>query len=149
MKTADAPNFDLIREVANHAALQSVQCAGFHVMRLVNLASIEPPLDADVKTATKHEYDPALRLLRVTVSMDVAGWSARRDAARRRKVIEAGASFELNYSVGNDVVLSEDALAQFAQVNGLYNAWPFLREAIYAGTARVGLPPLNLPLYRP
>jgi len=149
MKIAEAPNFDLIREVANHAALQSVQCAGFHVRRLVSLSAIEPPLDADLKTATSHEYDAALRVLKVNVSMEVTGWSARRDVTRRKKVIEAGASFDLVYSVGNDVVLSDDALGQFARVNGVYNAWPFLREAVYAGTARVGLPPLNLPLYRP
>jgi hypothetical protein len=45
-------------------------------------------------------------------------------------------------------VPAEGDLAQFAQINAVYNAWPYLRELMQAMTVRMGVPPLTLPLYK-
>ncbi len=39
-------------------------------------------------------------------------------------------------------------LEQFAKVNGIYNAWPYLREIVQSTTTRMGIAPLMLPLFR-
>lgn len=36
----------------------------------------------------------------------------------------------------------------FARVNGIYNAWPYLREYVQTSLVRLGLPPFELPLLR-
>lgn len=44
---------------------------------------------------------------------------------------------------------SEDALDQFAEVNGVYNAWPFLRELVATSALRLGISDVLLPLWQP
>lgn len=39
-------------------------------------------------------------------------------------------------------------LDEFARTNGLYNAWPFLRELVQSTTMRMGIAPLMLPMFR-
>jgi len=44
---------------------------------------------------------------------------------------------------------SADQLDQFAHLNGPYTSWPYLREFISSAAARLRLPRLMLPLWRP
>jgi hypothetical protein len=37
----------------------------------------------------------------------------------------------------------------FGLVNGVYNAWPYLREYVRSSLGRLGLPPFDLPLLHP
>lgn len=39
-------------------------------------------------------------------------------------------------------------LAEFAKLNGMYNAWPYLREIVQSMTLRMGISPLVLPMFR-
>lgn len=36
----------------------------------------------------------------------------------------------------------------FGDLNGVYNAWPYLRELVQATSTRMGLPPVTLPVHR-
>lgn len=36
----------------------------------------------------------------------------------------------------------------FANVNGLYNIWPYYRELVQSFSSRMGMPPVILPVYR-
>lgn len=45
--------------------------------------------------------------------------------------------------------ISEDAISEFAEANGLYHAWPFLRELVSSATARLGLSGVLLPIWTP
>lgn len=42
----------------------------------------------------------------------------------------------------------DDLLSAFAKVNGVYNAWPYLREVVQNTCARMNLPPMVLPVFR-
>ena len=42
----------------------------------------------------------------------------------------------------------EEFITAFAEVNGPYNAWPYIREIFQTTVSRMGLPALILPLYR-
>ncbi len=41
-----------------------------------------------------------------------------------------------------------ELLQAFAKVNGVYNAWPYLRENLQTTCARMSVPPPLLPIFR-
>lgn len=53
----------------------------------------------------------------------------------------------LVYEVTGDPPTERD-IEQFAKVNGVYHSWPFLRQLLFDLTAKMGLPPLTLPVFQ-
>ena len=63
-------------------------------------------------------------------------------------VAEATIQYLLHYHLsGSDPVADAD-LGEFAQANGIYHSWPFLRELVFGLTAKMGYPPFTLPVFR-
>lgn len=56
--------------------------------------------------------------------------------------------FELSYSIPNKETFSSDELKAFAQVNAVFNVWPYWRELVQASLARMSMPTLTVPVYR-
>jgi preprotein translocase subunit SecB len=44
--------------------------------------------------------------------------------------------------------IEENHLQQFAHANGTYHSWPFLRQLLFDLTAKMGLPPFTLPVFK-
>lgn len=63
-------------------------------------------------------------------------------------VVSIKARFELKYSIPGDLVPTQEELGAFAEVNGVFNAWPYWREFIQSTISRMNLPPVILPLFR-
>ena len=42
----------------------------------------------------------------------------------------------------------DEAFKAFAEMNGVYNAWPYWREFVQNATVRMGLPALTIPVFR-
>jgi hypothetical protein len=61
---------------------------------------------------------------------------------------EIDVTLALSYSLPNAVDFTDDVLEEFAKVNGVFNAWPYLREYVQATSTRMSLPPLVLPVFR-
>ena len=57
-------------------------------------------------------------------------------------------TFVLEYAIPDAGDFGDDVLAEFAQVNGTFNAWPYWREDIQTTSARMNLPPVLLPVFR-
>ena len=55
---------------------------------------------------------------------------------------------ELHYRIPRIRDFSAQDLSKFANINGVYNAWPYWRELIQNLSLRMGLPPLVLPVFR-
>jgi preprotein translocase subunit SecB len=67
-------------------------------------------------------------------------------------VVNVDASFLLVYELIDLEGLTDEHFRQFANVNGLFNAWPYWREYVQSATIRMGLPALTIPvfcLYKP
>lgn len=62
--------------------------------------------------------------------------------------LQVDANFELVYSVPADANPTPTELQAFADTNALLNCWPYWRELVHGMAARMGLPPLLLPLFR-
>ena len=96
------------------------------------------------KTAVlKDPTDDGLLLIDVTLEMKVCS----NDEAEVLQAEIRGA-FELTYSVPTDENFSGDELRGFAQVNAVFNAWPYWRELVQASLARMSLPTLTVPVFR-
>jgi hypothetical protein len=56
------------------------------------------------------------------------------------------------YAANDNSVWTEnddDILQQFAEVNGIYNTWSYIRELVASSLTRLGLPGVLLPVWRP
>jgi preprotein translocase subunit SecB len=62
--------------------------------------------------------------------------------------VALGATFELSYGLDAPVAASGGDLRAFAELNGVFNAWPYWREYVQSMTTRMGLPPLVVPVFR-
>lgn len=64
------------------------------------------------------------------------------------RAVSVKIQYELEYSLPDDFKATGAELNAFAKVNGVFNAWPYFREAVQSATLRMGLPPVILPVYR-
>lgn len=62
--------------------------------------------------------------------------------------VQVKVSFEVSYRLPDGFSATRQELEEFARVNAVFNVWPYFREFIQSTTARMGLPPIVLPLYR-
>ena len=58
------------------------------------------------------------------------------------------ATFEIIYKAKELKSLTKKNFDAFGQTNGVYNAWPYWREFVQNTIARMGLPPLTIPVFR-
>jgi preprotein translocase subunit SecB len=63
-------------------------------------------------------------------------------------VITIAASFLLVYRLQDFNGLTDESYRSFAEVNAVFNAWPYWREFVQNITVRMGLPPLTMPVFR-
>ena len=61
---------------------------------------------------------------------------------------EIRGTFELAYELPHDETFSSEELQAFGQVNAVFNAWPYWRELVQTSLARMGMPPLTVPVFR-
>lgn len=62
-------------------------------------------------------------------------------------VIEA--EFALEYEIASETEFADEEIDAFAEMNGTFNAWPYWRELVQSTSARLGVAPLVVPVYRP
>ncbi len=70
------------------------------------------------------------------------------ESKTQKPVILIDASFLLAYKIENFEGLTQKGFEQFANLNGIYNAWPYWREFIQNAVTRMGLPSLSIPVFR-
>ena len=103
-------------------------------------------LEVDVarKATAKREADA--QVLRAIIEYRFA---ARDEAATgSRDVVRVLAKFEAVYSCNELADVSDDVYHAFAEMNGVFNTWPYFREFLQASLARMNLPVFTLPVFR-
>lgn len=132
----------------------SVQLAGVKLCELtaagnlpengVRNASVEIAYSARVKDRSSDRF---VATATITVRMTRQG-GGKKAARRGRTTLSLQAAFDLLYELPKAKEFSAAALSHFANVNGVYNAWPYWRELVQNTSVRMGLPPLVLPVFR-
>ncbi len=92
---------------------------------------------------TKAAYDEESEELLVTAHCGVVGQTSDDESA-----VSIEATFELVYELPRSDEMTQSHFEAFAEINGLFNLWPFWRELVQNITMRMGLPPLTLPVRR-
>jgi preprotein translocase subunit SecB len=72
----------------------------------------------------------------------------QKNAAPQDYFLRIEARFVVTYQVRSDEGLNQSNYDAFAERNGIYNVWPYWREFVQSMTARMGLPPLTIPVFR-
>lgn len=65
-----------------------------------------------------------------------------------KSVVLIESTFLLHYRLPDISKFTDNHIHAFAAINGTYSAWPFWREFIYTTLARMGLPPVTMPVLR-
>jgi hypothetical protein len=146
LKTFDAARVGAAAQVGRVVQLENI--------RLLELASklgnYVPNRAAsfDIDVEPTHTLADDLSILTVDCTFDLAV----RDAALPDAVfVTAKVAFEMVYRL---VVapppeeLRENFFSAFAEINSVFNAWPYLREIVQTTTTRMNIPPVLVPIFR-
>jgi hypothetical protein len=71
------------------------------------------------------------------------------DEAPESQIATLNATYQLHYDLKDAANYPKDALQYFAELNGVYNAWPYWRELVQTVSGRVGLGSFIMPVFRP
>lgn len=85
--------------------------------------------------------------LHVTLLFEFLAPAPFEDEQDKQVMIRARVAIEYAAQPDRGQVQEEDT-ETFGRVNGIYNAWPYLREYVQSSLLRLGLPPFELPLLR-
>ncbi|MBN1804599.1 MAG: hypothetical protein JW837_05070 [Sedimentisphaerales bacterium] len=99
----------------------------------------------DINYSTEVHVDEKNGYVIVTAKFNFKAFS---ESKTQKPVILMGASFLLAYKIDNFEGLTQQGFEQFANLNGIYNAWPYWREFVQNMIARMGLPTLTIPVFR-
>lgn len=70
------------------------------------------------------------------------------EQTQEEPLVSIETSFEIRYRLPEGFHVDPQTLTTFAETNGVYNAWPYWREFVQSMFARMGLPPVVLPVLR-
>jgi preprotein translocase subunit SecB len=142
-KRTDSPEqVAAVKGVARNAWLKSVSLAEMS-------ADLEVP--AEQVATGDHEYQAETKttaqLVETVAEVFVSLTLFTRVKGSEKPWGRFAARYRLIYQFEGAPPATED-VDRFARMNGVYNAWPYLRELIQSTTLRMGLSPLTLPLYK-
>jgi hypothetical protein len=103
-------------------------------------------LNVDVQRRARATMDRAGGVLRVQA--DLTFVAREPGAAQEPNPIEVRATYELMYAISEQSDLTQEHFDAFAEMNGVFNAWPYFREFLNSSLVRMGLPPFTLPVLR-
>lgn len=147
------PPFDpkALADVANRVELDGV--------RLSELEAKTParPMLSEAALFLGFSYNSALRRCDDRPGFDVIftfqcglDEKTEKEGAKGTRLLDLRAVFTLEYRLP-EVPPSDwtERLETFARVNGVVNAWPYVRSELQNVCTKMGLPPIALPVYRP
>jgi hypothetical protein len=148
-KRAEGLDLGLVAAVARLVEIAEVRLAYLDVKgpeSVDQAGGIPGPLslEQDFRADAKAEE----QALRVLTHFDLALRAPEGPGKKARELVRLKAGFALRYHLPAKHDLSPEHLEAFAQVNGAYNAWPYWRELVQSTLARMGLPPVTIPVFK-
>jgi len=100
----------------------------------------------EIKRTVSSSMDRATNRIFVMANFTLVTFEMGNTEKEPCAVIEA--SFLLIYQADSLEGISDAAVNQFGDINGIYNAWPYWREFVQNTIVRMGLPSLTIPVFR-
>lgn len=155
--TAESSPFELAAQVAEHVQIVDVQVLESR-SRQNSFAMIQDlPSALNSIKSVAHRIEKASSLLFVEASFELRLFQQnkkRPTAPGEAKPSDSAAMVEIDctlllvYRVSTPETVQEPQLKAFAEVNGIYNAYPYWREFAQSMAARMGVPGLVVPVFR-
>jgi len=115
---------------------------------VVSFAPLTPRIGS--KSSFVFEENEQRILVRISVKFSLIGPSKK---SSRSPLLVVSCDFHLSYLFRVEGAptgeIRDELFAAFADINGTYNAWPYVRELVQNTVVRMGLPPFVLPVYKP
>jgi len=154
--TEEKPKIDVrqLADVANRVELTAINllqlsCKGPDGVELADGTLV---MDYEYKTAARRRDTRPGFDVRFDLKVEIKTITRAKGegAVGASSVVACDLSYALEYRLPE--VAPQDwneRIGLFAQVNGVVNAWPYARQEFASLLAKMGLPPLLLPVYRP
>lgn len=139
----------LIAEVANAVALDDVHLdkLSTEVIAQPSASASELALDFSFRVAWARVDSLPGFLVRFDFDSSVR---EHIEAKEDRKIYTFSARYILQYRLESTMPSEwEERIPTFSRLNGVINAWPYVRADLQNMTCRAGLPPMLLPVFRP
>jgi hypothetical protein len=102
----------------------------------------------DIEGNSRYEIDEQKKNIMVFIQFMLNAFGEEVERKNENIFLNIEATFELLYSINSIEELEDEAFKSFADVNGMYNAWPYWREFVQSITSRMELPTLTIPVFR-
>jgi hypothetical protein len=143
------PDLARVASISREVELRSVSCREFQARRQFELA--EGP--NELNWSGTHDVS-GHRDIESSEIVVVAKFQARAHAADQLEsgapAAEVSATIALRYVLNPDTLngLDVNAVQEFAETNGVYNAWPYWRELLQHSAGRIGMQGVVAPVFR-
>ena len=151
-KTAKTPQ-PMVPPSGFEELVRSVELIGVHLVSSNSSCgehALPPDFHGDLEVvhrSTKFAYqvhnNPEVLQCGVKLGLDVG--PALKEA---KPVASLEAEYTVLYRLPDGFQPSTEAIKFFAATNAVFNAWPFFRELVHSLVARMGMPPLMVPLLK-
>ena len=143
-ESKEATELGLAIKVSDRVELESIrQLAGIFHLEAINT---EGKKSFTIVPKTKVKVDEKNKKIICFVDFTVDTFIARDKEQKKLAFFES--RYVLVYSIKSMEGLTAKNFDAFVKFNGVFNAWPYLREFMQTATSRLALPPLILPTYR-
>ena len=110
-----------------------------------NCESDMPPAVIETGFDVVSTWDREANRIRVTVVFSLRAFDEGSDRPETPPLfVQVG--FALSYLLTSDEGIDDDCVDAFGKMNGVYNAWPYIREFVQSTIARMSMPTLTLPV---
>lgn len=106
------------------------------------------PKAFDITKTSRYEINDEHNVIGVIVQFGLHAYGKGVEQKKKNSFFDIDATFILSYSISSCDGLNDIEFNNFAQLNGIYNAWPYWREFVQSITSRMGLPTLTVPVFR-
>jgi len=142
------PDLNKVFSIAQAVNLESVYCREISAKRHLEVTAIPQQAQYAVGYEATGMRDLAANQILALIRCSFVATSSTAEPVER--IAEIVATLALRYSVPNDTLkgFSPEAVQDFAEINGVYNAWPYWRELLQNTAARIGLQGVVAPVFR-
>ncbi len=151
-ESAVPTDFQRAANVARYVQIENVSLNESHARLCVprEIALSKPAVKVKIEKSAKHSFTEDSKALVVDILF--SSQLVPDGEAEELALVEVSCQFALEYRFdvkgGPEGEERGRYLQAFAEINGMYNAWPYFRELFQSSISRMGLPPIALPLYR-
>jgi preprotein translocase subunit SecB len=129
--------------VAKHVQVEDIHLVRTAAQR--NFETDTPPPVIEMGFDVKPAWDRESSRIRVAVDFSLKAFQEGSDRPQTPPLfVEVG--FALSYLLTSDEGIDDEKVDAFGKLNGVYNAWPYIREFVQSTITRMSLPSLTLPV---